>query len=205
MQFRRFRPLELIDAHNASRAAIESAAFFGSKFQKQREMYCAGHFALAYEEAKAPCHVLYEEPDPKNHVDFHLETATGRHQFQLTEIQEPDRRRGDEYRSAIRARPVDETSLQRATDDGPSWIASAIEKKRRAYAGTLSKLHLLVYVNFPAYSLSYQAVVEAVPPDDNDFASIWLITGDSVCCLKVSPDLGALPGWYKTPAVTGEA
>jgi hypothetical protein len=205
MPLREFRPLQLVEAHNANRANMTSLAFFGPRHQKLREWYCAGHFALAYEEAKAPCAVVFEEPDPGNHIDFFLRTPTGLHEFQLVEVQQPGRRRGDEYRSSAGVLHPNEDERLLAAQDGPYWIANAIDRKREAYGGPLSSLNLLVYVNFWAHGLQYNAIVHAMPQRTNDFGSIWLLSGDAMCCVKASAALGDLPGWYKTPAVTSEA
>ena len=204
MTLRRWSPLALIAAHNSQRTSVAPSAFFSPKYQKERELYCAGHFALAYGQALAPCEVLLQEPDPQNHVDFFLATSTGNHPFQLTERQEPGRRRGDEYRTG-RAKPVDESSLALAANEGPAWIAEAVKRKRDAYAGELAGLNLLVYVNFPAYELEYSVAVAALTTRCNDFGSIWLLTGDALSCIKSSAALGELPGWYNTPAITNEA
>lgn len=196
---RHFRPLELIEAHNANRAQMSARAFFGPKNQKLREWFCAGHFALAYEESKAPCTVAFEEPDPGNHIDFFLQTPTGVHDFQLVEVQRPGRRRGDEYRPGAGFLHVGEDELIQAGDEGPSWIAGMVNKKRDSYGGSLARLNLLVYANFWARQMTYDSVVQAVATRANDFASIWLLTGDAVACIKASPDLGELSGWYPTP------
>jgi hypothetical protein len=116
---------------------------------------------------------------------------------------EPGRRRGDEYRTGQVESPS-EGDLELAREEGPSWVAEAVERKR-GYAGDLSNLHLLVYVNFPTYELSYADTVSTLATPSNDFASIWLLTGDAICCIKASSALGRLPGWYCSPAQTSEA
>lgn len=205
MPLRRFSPRELVEAHNATRSGVAATTFFSPRFQKQREWYCAGHFALAYEVTVAPCAVAFQEPDHGNHIDFFLESNSGCHEFQITEVQEPGRRRGDEYRSTQGVRHVDEQEMIEAAEKGPDWISAAIQRKRGAYAGDLSRLNLLVYVNFWARGLNYERIVAAVPHQANDFGSIWLITGNLFCSLKGSALLGNVSDWRPTPAVTSEA
>ena len=204
MALRRYTPIELMSAHNQLRERITAAEFFGPRYQKERERFCAGHFSLAYAAAIAPCEVEIEEPDPQNHVDFWLVTPTGRHAFQVTERQEPERRRGDEYKAGLVPQPTEE-ALDVAATLGADWIVETVLKKNRSYSGSNTSLHLLVYVNFPAYDLRFEDIQLRLQGVQETFGSIWLLAGDSMACAKSSAMLGQLNGWFSTPARASEA
>ena len=204
MPFLRSTATQLISAHNDLRERLSAVEFFGPRYQKYRERSCAGHFSLGYSAAIAPSEVEFEEPDPQNEVDFWLVTPSGRHAFQITERQEPSRRRGQEYKSGSVSQPTEE-SLHAAAEHGTTRIAEAVIKKERAYAGLTKSLNLLVYINFPAYELRFEEVKLGIQQVHSNFASIWLLTGDSMACPQSNPSLGALDGWYTTPARAGEA
>ena len=204
MALRRYTPTELVSAHNELRDRITAVEFFRPRYQKERERFCAGHFSLAYTAAIAPCEVEFEEPDPHNHIDFWLVTPTGRHAFQITERQEPERRRGDEYKTGLVPKPTEE-ALNIAAKLGADWIVESVLKKDRSYGGSKATLHLLVYVNFPAYDLRFEDVQLRLHSVQETFGSIWLLAGDSITCPKPAGLLGQLNGWFSTPARASEA
>ena len=204
MVLRRYTPFELVSAHNQVRARITATEFLGPRYQKERERFCAGHFSFAYAAAIAPCEVEIEEPDPQNHVDFWLVTPTGRHAFQVTERQEPERERGHEYKTGSVPQPTEE-ALDIAEKLGADWIVESVIKKDRSYGGSNTALHLLVYVNFPSYDLRFEDIQLQLRSVQETFGSIWLLAGDSMACVKSSPMLGQLNGWFSTPARASEA
>jgi hypothetical protein len=204
MALRRYTPIDLLSEHNQLRESITAAEFFGPRYQKERERFCAGHFSLAYAAAIAPCEVEIEDPDPQNHVDFWLVTPTGRHAFQVTERQEPERRRGHEYKIGLVLQPTEE-ALELAATLGADWIVESVLKKDRSYGGGNASLHLLVYVNFPTYDLRFEDIQLRLQTVQETFGSIWLLAGDSMACAKSSPKLGQLNGWFPTPARASEA
>ena len=62
-------------------------------------MWCAAHFARGYERRYGECYVWISDEDEQTDADFHLEIAGIRHPFQVTELMQPGRRRGDECRN----------------------------------------------------------------------------------------------------------
>ena len=204
MALRRYTSTELISAHNELRQRIKAVELFGPRYQKARERFCAAHFSFGYTAAIAPCEVEFEEPDPQNHIDFWLVTPNGRHAFQITERQEPERRRGHEYKTGLLPQPTEE-ALDVATTQGAEWILESVLRKERSYSGSKASLHLLVYVNFPAYDLRFEDVQLRLQDAQETFGSIWLLAGDAMACPKASPMLGQLDGWFSTPARASEA
>ena len=189
-----YLPSELAAKHESIRSTITVEDFFRNpKHQRLREEWCAANFAQGYYRHLQPCLVYIEEVDPQNDTDFELGVANKRYPFQITEVQEPNRRRSDEYKNYTLGKVIDEDWSQ-GTEEGPTWIKSAIEKKLQRY-GSVSNLNLLVYVNFPAYEINYTKVKEVTEASTKPFASVWLLTGDAMACLKVNPDLGTLNAW----------
>lgn len=204
MPLRRYSPLELAVEHNATRASLSPSQFFSPQNQKARERYCAAVFSASYAGAIAPCIVAIEQPDPQNDVDFYLEVGGVTHPFQLIEAQEPNRRRGDQYKHKATDK-VQQLDAELAHERGPEWIRSTIQKKLERYAGQVESLHLLVYVNFPVFDLEFERVREVASGETSSFRSVWLVTGNATCCLRSCLELGSLEGWYRSPIVTDEA
>ena len=119
-----YTPLEL-EAEVARRAlALGSARFVAAGGNKRpREMWCAGRFGTGFAGNKRPremwcagrfgtgfannydeaCKIDIEEKDEQRDYDFRLLTAGASLDFQLVEVLEHDRRRGDEYWAAERS------------------------------------------------------------------------------------------------------
>ena len=194
----RYLPRDLLRIHAEFRSRVAARDFFGSpKHQKAREQWCAAHFSHGYEKHLGDCAVHIEEPDPQTDTDFHLEVDNVLHEFQVTEVQEPGRRRGDEYKhQPIAATRYEDWSL--GTQAGPEWIRAAIDKKLHLYA-SVQRLNLLVYVNFPAYEVNYDNVRQCAASVAAPFASVWLLTGNAVGCVKPNPHLANVQGWLGIP------
>ena len=195
---KRLLPEELLLEHAKFRERVSAREFFGNpKHQKAREQWCAAHFSRGYERHLGPCAVWLEEVDPQTDTDFKLEVDAQRHPFQVTEVQEPGRRRGDEYkRPFVSSIGGEDWSL--GSEQGPEWIRAAIDKKLQLY-GSVNDLNLLVYVNFPAYEVNYERVRQCVSGVAEPFASVWLLTGNAVACLKSNPRLATLEAWLGIP------
>src|SRR3954451_20887715 len=155
MKLQRYIPDELLTKYRIIRDQITTEEFFRSpKHKKTQEMWCAAHFARAYNQYVAPCTVLIADKDEQTHADFYMDTEGKLYPFQVTELMEPGRRRGDEYRGGASGRTQDE-EWSEGTEQGPAWVRSAIERKLlKRYAGT-ADLNLLVYLNFRAYEQQY--------------------------------------------------
>ena len=198
MPAKRYLPKELLAEHSAFRERVSSSEFFNNpKHQRAREQWCAAHFAVGYEKHLAPCAVLIEEVDPQNDTDFELEVEGGQHRFQVTEVQEPGRRRGDEYKVSRAPKTIQEDWLL-GTKHGSQWIHAAIQRKLERY-GFVGDLNLLVYVNFPAYEVNFGEVREVAHVVAEPFASVWLLTGNALACIKSNRGLANVEPWLGIP------
>ena len=192
----RYLPAELMAKHKAMLECVPVSEFMRSpKYQKSKEEWCAAHFSQGYNKYISPCAVHVEEIDPQNDTDLELEVSGERYPVQSTEVQEPGRRRGDEYKT-IAIGTESNRDWSPGTKNGSLWIAAAIEKKRDRY-GRLSNLNLLVYANFPAYDMSYDQIKLVASEYSEPFASVWLLTGDCMACIRPNPSLGHLPAWLR--------
>jgi hypothetical protein len=191
----RYEPEVLLTKYRAIRKSISSKEFFRSpKHQKTMEMWCAAHFARAYSRYVRPCAVLIDDVDIQTDVDFELELDGVCHPFQVTEVMEPGRRRGDEYRNGdpVGARGDD---IESGAAHGASWIRVGLENKlSRGYAG-VSKLNLLVYLNFAGRNQEYVRLRAVCGEVAKQFGSVWLLNGNTVCCIHPNPDIPSWEGW----------
>jgi hypothetical protein len=144
------------------------------------------------------CHILIEDHDEQSDADFKLEAAGTIHPFQITEIQAPGRRRGDEYKQEplIKVTVEDWTD---GTENGARWTRDAIEKKLNRYGGQVSNLNLLVYLNFPAYDQKYYDIRETCADVCLPFASVWLLNGNATACVWSQSTLSGPEGWFYGP------
>lgn len=199
MPLARYLPDDLVRIHAEFRERVTAREFFNNpKHQKAREQWCEAHFSQGYAKHLGPCAVLVDRPDPQNDVNFYLEVDGEAHEFQVTEVQEPGRRRGAEFkRTSVSETRDEDWSL--GTEQGPEWIRAAIEKKLIRYGGSVQRLNLLVYVNFPAYEVNYTDVRQRIASVAGPFASVWLLTGDAMACVKSNVRLATLDAWLGIP------
>lgn len=177
-----------------TRKHVKAADFFSSpKFKKTQELWCAAHFCAGLELVSGPYRIWVSEKDEQTDADFELEVAQERIPFQITEVQTPGRRRGDEYRGRSEGPWTDE-DRERGTIQGAEWIRSAIAKKADRYSQP-DDLNLLVYVNFPAWGQQYIDLVAHTHQEASRFASVWLLNGNTLCHVKRHRSLPNMDGW----------
>lgn len=195
----RYTPDELLTEYRTIRGRVTTEQFFRSpKHKKTQEMWCAAHFARAYNQHVAPCTVLISAKDEQTDADFFLDIGGKPHPFQVTESMEPGRRRGDEYRGGGTEKSQTE-NWSKGTEQGSVWVRSAIERKlKKKYAGN-ADLNLLVYLNFAAYEQQYEDMRSECAQVAPQFASVWLLNGNALCCIHQNPALGAFQGWMMIP------
>ena len=195
----RYTPDELLTKYLEIRKSVGPGEFFTRpRHKKTQEFWCAAHFGRHYAHNLGPCHILIEDHDEQSDADFELEAAGGLHPFQITEVQAPGRRRGDEYKRE----PLTKATLEDwsdGTENGPRWIRDAIEKKLNRYGGRVDHLNLLVYLNFPAYDQQYIDLRDACASVTSPFASVWLLNGNAVACIKSQTPLSGPEGWLFGP------
>jgi len=127
----RYRPEQIIEKYRAIVGDTTDEEFFRRPHhQKTQELWCAGHFALGFEKHIGPCTVLIGDRDEQTDADFVLEWNGESLPFQITEVMEPGRRRGDEYRDGA-IPPVRSDDWSRGSEHGPLGCAMPLKKKRR--------------------------------------------------------------------------
>jgi hypothetical protein len=198
MAKRRYRPDELFEKYRTIRAITCDEDFFNRpEHQRTQEVWCAAHFANAYNKYLAPCAVLIDESITDTDTDFDLETDGKIFAFQVSEVQEPGRRRGDEYKQPEHLRP--EHNLSRGALLAPQWVREGIRKKVAKNYADAHTLNLLMYLNFPAWSQQYYDIRSACEDLVTAFASVWLLNGNTMCVIKANLSLRAFEGWMVIP------
>jgi hypothetical protein len=171
MNLARYSPDELLQRYRQIRQESSQTDFFTSPAHKKtQELWCAAHFGRAYSFAFERCFIWISDRDEQTDTDFRLELPTGIFDFQVTEVQLPGRRRGDEYRRGD-ALPSSVDHYDQGDTLGPIWVRDRIDAKRRQYGDTNS-LHLLVYLNFPARAQMYADLASTCLPAADAFASV---------------------------------
>lgn len=184
-------PEEAFAQFEAARMGLTTAEFFTRPpASRLQELWCAAHFARGFQEHIESCQIRFEE---EQDFDFELQVRGELHPFQITEVQAPGRRRGDEYRAidsgvACSSREV----LESGTEHGHEWIRERIQKKLDRYAD-VSGLNLLVYANFRALELSWEVLADSCSDSSSKFESVWVVTGNGLCTLKTHPVLASIP------------
>jgi len=127
-------------------------------------------------------------------VDFELEIDKTRHPFQITEVMEPGRRRSDEYRDCDTP-AVRHDDIERGTQFGCEWVRDAIQLKvNKRYAGA-NQLNVLAYVNFAGRNQQYLQLRDTCAEVATHFASVWVLNGNTMCCLQPNLKIPAWEGW----------
>jgi hypothetical protein len=192
---KRYRPSELLDRYRAIRGETTTEAFFRDPAHKKtQEMWCAAHFSRGREKHFGQCFVHISDSDEQTDADFELEVSRDRHRFQITELMQPGRRRGDEYKGGESGKAHLEDWTP-GTEHGPTWVREAIEKKaNKRYAGARD-LNLLVYLNFPAYEQRFDVILRECAEAAQHFASVWLLNGNAICCIREGDGFDRTNGW----------
>ena len=193
-----YTPLEL-EAEVARRAlALGSARFVAAGENKRpREMWCAGRFGTGfannYDEA---CKIDIEEKDEQRDYDFRLLTAGASLDFQLVEVLEHDRRRGDEYWARERSGTgalLDDRPLK-TREYACEHIALRLDNKMKRL-GPSGTLHMLLYLNLNVPDLPWASMSSAAEPFARSFASIWIFSQYFVACLAGGTRWAGATGW----------
>lgn len=203
MELVRYSPDQLLQHYRQVRQASSQLAFFTNPAHKKtQELWCAAHFGRAYCFAFEPCYIWISDRDEQTDTDFQLELPAGVFDFQISEVQLPSRRRGDEYRRGD-ALPSSVEHYDQGDTLGPIWVRDRIEAKRSKYGDTRS-LNLLIYLNFPARNQLYTDLASTCRTSSESFASVWLLNGNSICCIRRNPLLAFVEGWALVPESLSE-
>lgn len=193
----RYTPQQLIGQFRAIVGPLTDEEFFRRpRHKKTQELWCAAHYSLGFEKFIAPCTVQVSEVDEQTDTDFVLQCATECFPFQITEVIEPGRRRGELVRNGQPlVVPIDENP--KGTTEGSSWVRAAIQRKVLKHYADACQLNLLCYINFSARNQQFEIVRAACNDVSASFASVWLLTGNALCCIH--PVIPELSGWLVIP------
>ena len=193
-----FLPQEL-EAHVESQAdSVGTKAFLTQRqHNRLREMWCAGRFGRGYESHFGECFVDIDETDEQRDYDFHLLVGSLRLPFQIAEVLDSGRRRGQDYRDYTEDEVAGQLSLLPKGDSAyaSARIREALRSKiDKRYAGA-SSLHILLYLNVNASSVPWASLAEPAAVEAQTFASVWLVTQHLFCCLHGGKQWSGLVGW----------
>jgi len=194
-----YSPDELYAKFKMAHDGANPREFFNSpEHKKTQELWCAAQFGRAFSSNLSPCFLLVTDHDEQTVADFYLKVGGENHPFQITEVQVPGRRRGDEYKNEEpKGATLENWDL--GTEQGPVWVRESIQKKFNRYGGKVSELNLLVYANFVAYEHDYERMCRGTSDLASKFASVWLINGNGTCCITGSQALGGSHPWLFIP------
>jgi len=199
----RYSPDELYEKFRTAHDAAGTEDFFNRpEHKKTQEQWCAAQFGRTYLANVGGCSILISDKDEQTEADFYLEVSGARHSFQITEVQPPGRRRGDEYKGG-KSKGATLESWDTGTENGPAWIYQAVKKKHDRYGGDVKGLNLLVYANFTAYEHDYDDIRRAVGELATRFASVWVLNGNGACCIDGVGELGSPRQWLFRPKESG--
>lgn len=174
-----------------------SKLFNEDTYRILRERWCAAVFGIGYEKYIQPCRVAVDESFEARGLDFVLETDGKQFHFQTTEVLEEGRERGREFKEIEKGNMVLRPYRpQRGGQEGPGWIGAAIAKKVEKYYAGEKDLNLLVYVDFHAHDLKFDAIKEKAERYRDAFSSIWLITDTHIASLFPNASLGEIEGGW---------
>ena len=196
-----YAPLQLSAYVEAQASQVGTLAFLTERrHSRLKEMWCAARFGQGYALRYAPCNVEIEEFDEQREYDFHLHALGQRLPFQIAEVLNAGRKRGDEYRSqSIEAvaelhnasQPLDQHfAIARIRDELGA-------KVRKQYAGA-SDLHILLYINLHVQSLPWLELQIDLQTTAQTFASVWLLTQDFFSCVHGGNFWQPTNGWLQS-------
>lgn len=194
MKTRRYSPDELYARFKEAHDFVSPREFYNRPTHKKtQEIYCAARFGQALSQVH-DCWLLVADGDEQTVADFYLEVAGKVMPFQITEVQFPRRRRGEEYKQKEPPQATLE-SWDSGEEHGPVWIREAVKKKYDRYGGKVEDLNLLVYANYCAPEHDFEEICRATADVTFKFASVWIVNGNRACCIKGGDTLGPARPW----------
>lgn len=185
-----YAPDELLAKYRAIRSTVPADIFYRKpEYRKVMELWCAAQFARGFAANLDPsCLVLIHENDAQEYYDFQLEikSEAERLNFQLTEVLQEGRRRGDEYRQDAPRRVATLADWDWGSELGGQATSSAINKKFKRYGGDVSNLNLLIYLNYLDADCSLISLREQVADASDPWRSVWLLCHSSSETLAIA-------------------
>ena len=142
-------------------------------------MWVAGKLGQVFENKYASVRILMTE-EQDSETDFELLLDDDKPlRFQVTELLDPDRKRGDEYKERAKGGEfLQPYGPARGMQEGPDWIASAVKNKSNKNYDP--KPHLVVYANFHAEDLDKSDISCRCRPYKDRFPSFWVLQNHRV-------------------------
>ncbi len=109
--------------------------------------------------------------------DFELEVGVVIERFEAVEVDDPERRRGDEYRNWVGGVIDPVTDWIARAEQTPTWIAAGCQKKmQKRYAGRAS---LVIYLNVSDHGIRQTEIENSFPSvtamAKDQFDAIWVL------------------------------
>jgi hypothetical protein len=181
-----YEPFKLLEEVESNALRLDIAELVTRNSHKRlREKLCAARFALGYERNIGSCRIDIDEIDRGERYDFHLLTSNGRFPFQIAEVLAPERKRHNEYRqlSLSEIQELNRTQIGGARR-AAILVKTAILKKSKTYnCDERLAMHLLLYLNIGATSVTWASLASEVECCANLFASVWVLTHQYTSCL----------------------
>lgn len=186
-----------LEAEVQSKLQGAGVDLFRPEYGRLREAWIASRFATGYGNNLTACKIDIADRDEQKDFDFHLVLDDARLPFQIVEVLDKARRRGDEYRNLTEVeRKAIESERLRLNSASYAVDRTSCELQRKAdkYSDP-SGLHVLVYLNVCAHSVPWAALANGVEAAAKNFASVWVVTGEIMCCIKPRSLQVAWVGW----------
>jgi len=170
---------------------------FRPEYGRLRETWIASRFATGYGNNLTACKIDIADRDEQQDFDFHLVLEDARLPFQIVEVLDEGRRRGDEYRNLteVERKAIESERLRlNSASYAGGRISCELQRKADKY-GDPSRLHVLVYLNVCAHSVPWAALANGVEAAAENFASVWVVTGEIKCCINRGSLRAAWVGW----------
>lgn len=196
-------PLNLYEKVIPGALGVSNNDFFSRSnktYKKYFEAWIASLFSRGFSGLVKPCEVrVCVNKGKEAFPDFEIRVDGHVHEFELTEVQLPKRKRGDEYIKGIGPR-----GKFAGLEETARYICDGVKKK--ANMNYNPSPHLLVYVNFQvAKEVDLKRVREVCRPYYSKFKSIWLLWAVSIAQLFASNDFGQVcEEWSEIPGYREE-
>jgi hypothetical protein len=195
-------PVAIEASFRAIAATVSLAELMGRRCKRLRESWCAARFAIGFSRLVHPALVEIAEEDEQREFDFHLAIDDTPYPFQIAELFDHGRRRESEYRdntvaeleAIFRSRPYLDI------DDAAKQVKTLLLNKIEKYRYGTADLHLLMYLNLNVRSANWVTIANACEQELKQFASVWLLTELTFCCLNQGMSWRAPTGWKSIDA-----
>lgn len=194
----RYTPTGLTALVEARISSIGFRAFLReAAHQRLREMWCAARFCTGYAKNFGACEIDIADKDEYREFDFHLCEKDDRLPFQIAEVIDEGRRRGDEYKSNEfeQVAAFHNALPRRDVSYATRRVCAVLQSKLARYKSGCSTLHMLLYINLKASSVTWAGLANGTERQATSFASVWLVAQNDFCCIHSGSRWSGLVGW----------